>query len=155
ISGSHLALARVVDTYLDLLDQTVRVHPDQLSLVVEGDGSKAYYETKLGSMLAHSAARIIRIVPHNSPWDLLISFGTPKSAILFIAFFLSTRTHLELSKIRRQLLEATVTAKQNTLVKARGKPGELSDPILSLEFGMMRTTTAPPTFRFRAYLPGN
>lgn len=153
ISGAHLSLARAVDRYLDLVDQSARRYPNGVQLLVEGGTSKRFYEKALQALLVHTDARITAVVPHNSPWDLSIAFGSASGSMLFMAFLLATRTHIELSRIRTHVQQTQKVGKKGKSVTS--KSTKVADPILAVDFGRALPQSTSPNFRLRAYLPGN
>lgn len=155
VSGAHLSLARPVEAYLELVGWCSKVYAEGASFVVEGDGSKAYYEQALAPLFANAEAQIMAVVPHNSPWQLSLSFGSASGALFFMALFLATRTQLELSKLHSQMLVSQSTKRRQKATKSRSKAKPPAEPILSLDVGVARLSSTSPTLRLRAYLPGN
>lgn len=154
LSGSHLALARVVDSYLDLLDISVTRSGQAVTLLVEGSGEKAYYRRQLAPLFEHSGGRITSLTPHNSPWEIVISFISARGTLLFLAMFLATRTSFELSRIREALtVQDVAPATDEGLVGPEA--GKSLKQVFALEFGLARPSVRPPGLRLRAYLPGN
>jgi uncharacterized protein YjbI with pentapeptide repeats len=156
LSGANLALARAIDSYLELLELCVSRSPLNVHLLVEGGAKASYYRRELGPMFESSGGRIESLVPHNSPWELTVSFGTASSTMLFVAMFLATRTSFELSKIRDRIAEEKLHGKGEKSGLAR-RPADTVDTkqLLTLEFGLPRPPATSPGLRLRAYLPGN
>jgi hypothetical protein len=154
LSGSHLALARVVDSYLDLLDISVTRSGQLVTLLVEGSGEQAYYRRQLAPLFEHSAGRITSLTPHNSPWEITISFSSAGGTLLFLAMFLATRTSFELSRIREALAVHDVApATDEGLMRLEA--AKSVEQVFALEFGLARPSPRSPGLRLRAYLPGN
>lgn len=161
INGVHLSLARYIDQYLILLEGCVASASQEMSFLVEGRRTHAYYYRELTPLFERAPARIIRLVKHNSPWDLGISFASGTSTVLFMALFLATRTRIELSRIGQKLQDhvSDMPPPEPSSAKASGKRRRNATPgtesILSLEFGGNRVLRSNPNFRLKAYLPGN
>ena len=163
LNGSHLSLSRLVDVYLTALSEFVQGGQDKVVLLVEGHGTKEYYPKALRPMFERAPAEIESVIPHNSPWELTITFTSASSLMFFAALFLATRTQIELSRIRsRRTIRAgettalvpsrTRTAPANE-ESARSVP--LTESIFALEFGGAGQSKNAPAFRLKAYLPGN
>lgn len=159
ISGVHLSLARPVDNFLIVLEQCAASLNRELALLVEGGESKAHYYRALRPLFDRSPAEITRLTEHNSPWELVVSFASGTSPLLFVALFLATRTRIELARISQKLQDRT---KEGSDV--RSKPSERShaadqspniEPVFALDFGGSRIMRTNPNFRLKAYLPGN
>jgi uncharacterized protein YjbI with pentapeptide repeats len=164
VRGVHLSLARLVDHYLILLEESVGRIGNKVLLLVEGGSSEEWYRRNLKAFFDRAPdAKICRLVKRNSPWDLsiVISHG---SILLFMALFLATRTRLQLLKYGDRFVpqeEPSKTAAPPELIKAsptkssRPKANVVTRPILSLEFGGQQALRSTPSFRLQAYLPGN
>ena len=161
ISGTHLLLARPVERYLILLDQYLTSESHQVSLLVEGHQNKAYYYRALSPLFTRGPARITKLVKHNSPWDLGITFASSSSVIFFMGLFFATRTRIELSRIasksERLMLPDVAISNASQKQNIRKKPGKrtANESILCLDFGGNHALRTNPSFRAKAYLPGN
>lgn len=153
LSGAHLSLARAIDVYLELLEACLSAFPTEVTLLVEGHGTPAYYYDTLGPMFERSGAQITRVVPHNSPWDLTISFGPASSALLFMAFFLATRTSFELTKVRSAVESRSLG--NAALAGVGAAAASTSSTLVSLRLGLGKTPPGSPGLRLKAFLPGN
>jgi len=156
IGGVHLSLARAVDPYLALLEELTSSLEEDVRLLVEGPGSKAHYLKSLAPFFEGGGVEIREVRPHNSPWELILSFDAMGAKLLLLALFLSTRTKLELSRIKNS--GSPRTTKQSTALARRAAaepPAPMTEPIISLDFGGTRVVRAAPHLRLRAYLPGN
>jgi uncharacterized protein YjbI with pentapeptide repeats len=162
ITGAHLSLARAVDQYLVILENAA--HLPSVSLLVEGHGKNtvSYYQRALVLLFKRSRAQITRLVPHNSPWELGITFTQGGGALFFMGLLLATRTRIELSRIKKTIEDRLnqpalppVKTKSRHPKQAKGAKHLPPDPILALDFGSGKSMPKNPTFRFRAYLPGN
>lgn len=164
VRGVHLSLARIVDHYLVLLDESIGHFDDKISLLVEGGSSEEWYYRNLKAFFDRAPnARITRLIKHNSPWDLSVAFSHG-SILLFMALFLATRTRLELSRYsdrlaQEQLPTGNAVSKSKAVKRATQGKGSralvVTKPVLSLEFGGQQALRSIPSFRLQAYLPGN
>jgi uncharacterized protein YjbI with pentapeptide repeats len=165
LNGTRLSLARVVDEYLTVLGElTSDWSPETgLVLLVEGHGSKDYYQRTLKPMFDRAPAQIESVVPHNSPWELTLTFASASTLMFFVAFLLATRTHIELSRIRERPRakahgERALAPTGKLRAPARRAPNRiapLTESILSMEFGGAQPSKVAPALRLKAYLPGN
>lgn len=156
LSGSHLALARAIDVYLDSLDRCVEAFPAEMNLLVEGQGTPAFYYRALAPLFERSAASITRVVQHNSPWDLTVTFGPGSSTFLFVAFFLATRTSFELNKLHAAVTKRSFGMQVEKYVEGGGATGATTPTTLfALDVGLAKPPAGSPGFRLKAYLPGN
>jgi hypothetical protein len=130
-----------------------------LGLLVEGGQSKIYYYRLLRPLFDRASAQITKLTRHNSPWDLVVSFASGSSPVLFVALFLATRTRIELAHISQKLQDrATKVGEAQSRHLERRHTASRSphvEPILALDFGGSRMVRTNPNFRLRAYLPGN
>jgi len=164
LNGVHLSLSRVVDQYLVVLDDGLAASHREVNFLVEGHQTKEYYYRVLAPLFARADAQITKLVRHNSPWDLGVTFAPGGTALFFLALFLSTRTRIELARIAEKL---TTTPPENApstalaLTKEPHRRGAHATrdrpvaPIFSLDFGGAASNRRAPNFRLRAYLPGN
>jgi len=163
IGGAHLSLARIVDQYLIILEDCSTAFTHGAVFLVEGEQNEAYYKKVLGPLFQRADARISRLVPHNSPWELAVVFPPHSRVLLFWALFLATRTRIELSRVSRIVPLATAPVKSSPTKRGRRKQDvpvaysavTRAKPILSLEFGGRHVVPTSPTLRLRAYLPGD
>jgi hypothetical protein len=163
LNGVHLSLARVVDQYLVLLEQVTSLSSHEVSFLVEGRHNKDYYYRKLLLLFERATARISKLVQHNSPWDLGVTFAPGGGALLFMALFLATRTRIELQRIGQKLSRPIEGSPQQPSEakpasqhkKRRTSANAAPQTILALDFGASRAMRSTPNFRLRAYLPGN
>jgi len=155
VGGSHMSLARTIETYLELVDFYTVTHRDGALLLVEGDGDLAYYAKALGPLLENRGVHLLSVVPHNSPWELALSFATSHEAMLFFAFMFATRTHLELSQVRQRLSADQTSNKIVERSPSQMKLHAKQEPLLSIDLGVMKEPTSGSQLKFRAYLPGN
>jgi fluoroquinolone resistance protein len=155
ISGDHLALSQTVDGYLELVELCSICYREAASLLVEGNGDLAEYAGLLKPMLASGEVQLLSVVPHNSPWDLALSFGSAHGTMLFFAFFLATRTHFELSQIRAKVPPSGTSSGSAESPVVPARLHATAEPLLSIDLGMIKQSTTGSQLRFRAYLPGN
>lgn len=161
ISGAHLSLARAIDQYLSTLDQAVQTLSQDVTFLVEGEGTEDYYYEALDSLFSRAPARITSLIPHNSPWELALRFAPHASTMAFMALFLATRTRIELSRVAR-----TVEANSRALTVNRGrkkrkrattvdKAVQTPQSLMRVEFGGNHPIGNNPSLQLRAFLPGN
>lgn len=153
LSGTHLSLARAIDVYLELLDTCLLAFPNEVSLLVEGRGTPEFYYQNIAPLFERSGAKITKVVPHNSPWELTISFGPASSALLFMAFFLATRTSFELAKVRTTIEHRSTT--NTALAGADATTSTSPSTLVSLRLGLGKTPAGSPGLRLKAFLPCN
>jgi len=162
ISGIHMSLARAVDEYLVLLGCYCEEHRSKIAFLVEGHHTKSYYYRNLSSLFSRAPARITRLVRHNSPWDLEITFTGATGVMLFLALFLASRTRIELTRLRRTL-EPSPKPKSpgrkkvpsSGMVASNAGAADKPETLFLADFGGNHTLRASPNMRLRAYLPGN
>jgi uncharacterized protein YjbI with pentapeptide repeats len=162
VSGAHLSLARVVDEYLISLEHCTNSVRSEVVFLVEGKETETYYYRALSPLFARTKARIARLVPHNSPWDLAIRFAPHTNVLLFMALFLATRTRIELSRVTQIIRTRSALPSSRRRERGSNKEKEPSEqivphaqPILTLEFGGNLPIGNNPSLRLKAYLPGN
>lgn len=164
LNGVHLSLARVVDQYLVVLDRCAALGRAEVNFLVEGHQTKKYYYRVLAPLFSRADVRITKLVRHNSPWDLGLTFAPGSTALFFMALFLSTRTRIELGRLTARLSEGqqdpatpgpVVPADGPVKRSSRAAAVPSSTPIFTLDFGGAASHRAVPNFRLRAYLPGN
>jgi hypothetical protein len=163
VRGVHLSLARVVDRYLLLLAAIVSRNHEELHLSVEGGSTPEWYYTHLRPLFHRApAARITQLRQRNSPWDMSVIF-THGSLLSFVALFLATRTRFEISRLEDKFSPASPSVQPVTKTspklppRKKGPPSKslALRPVLTLEFGGRQPLQTTPSFRLRAYLPGN
>jgi len=131
--GAHLSLARQIDPLVQLLSEWRGSQRRTLTLLVQGKHTHEFYHNQLAEMFARGNPRIVSLVPHNSPWEMALSFPHGGAVSAFIALFFSTRTQIELqtmrrgppdsgqrikySKLRRKIAALTIGGGQRTKVK--------------------------------------
>jgi hypothetical protein len=109
IYGSHSALSRTVQTYLDALEYLDQAVSERMVLVVEGGGDPNYYERELAPLFERCEGRVVSLTPHNSPWDLVIEF-VGKNHLFFLALLLATRLRFEIYRVSTIAKDATVAS---------------------------------------------
>jgi uncharacterized protein YjbI with pentapeptide repeats len=163
LRGVHLSLARIVDQFLVVLENSAMSPSNQLSFIVEGGSTPSWYYRNLKPLFDRAPGmQIVRLTKHNSPWDLsvLLSHG---GVFFVMALFFATRTRFELSKYTEKLAKADqrLSLQRPPARKAPRREARAStdlvtkQPILSLEFGGHQPIEGTPSFRIQAYLPGN
>jgi uncharacterized protein YjbI with pentapeptide repeats len=161
VSGAHLSLARVIDQYLFILEQSKGRVRNEVTLLVEGGDTKEYYYRALSLLFARANARITKLMPRNSPWDLVIRLAPHTDILMFMALFLATRTRIELSRVTEVMTTSTVSPsrrKGKELAPGKESPGQIvphAEPLLTFEFGGNLPIGSNPSLRLKAYLPGN
>jgi hypothetical protein len=160
ITGAHMSLARAAELYLYTLDQLDGAVGNELTLLVEGGNNHEYYYYELTPLFERAQATIARLAPHNSPWDLVVSFGGSADHFLFIALLLATRLRFELLRLgERQRAEQRrlPAAGRGAIGKASGEreASTKHDTVVEINLGMHRPMPENPTLRLRFYVPGD
>jgi len=160
ITGAHMSLARAAEVYLYTLDQFDVAVGEELTLLVEGGDDYEYYYRDLAPLFERTQAIIARLAPHNSPWDLVVSFVGNPDHFLFVALLLATRLRFELFRLGER-----VRAEQKQLPAAgggsirkaiRGKEASTKgDTVVEINLGVHRPMPENPTLRLKFYVPGD
>lgn len=160
INGVHLSLSRIVDQYLVALEQCTGIADKEVSFLVEGHQHRRYYYRVLQPLFARTPARITKLVRHNSPWDLGLTFSQGSNVMLFMALFLATRTRIELNRISRKVEERSLAGPPASTAGRRKRVSSSSsdvptESLVAVEFGGGGKLRESPQLRLKAYLPGN
>jgi len=113
--GIHLALSRIVETYLLLLADALRSTPSMVHVLVKGPPSVAHFEEVLSEVLTHCGVSIVDARPHNSPTELMFVELIPGGRFFLIALLLATFVRFQL------VAHSTATREQPPASKPKKK----------------------------------
>jgi uncharacterized protein YjbI with pentapeptide repeats len=106
VYGTHLSIARQIDDFGQIMHKFTNSRRRNWTFLVDGKHPKLFYRTELSELFERGRPRIISLVPHNSPWEMMLGFSSSAAVGTFLALFFATRTRIEL----RRMLDATTTA---------------------------------------------
>src|SRR6185436_6985403 len=127
--GAHLILSRIVERFLTLLDglmEHARRNDNSIGLLVEGPLEKAYFRHVLGRWLPQRRIRIVSLVPHNSPLDLIAAALTLEALRGLVAMALTTRVSFEIFKLEQSVAAALPVPAQDGGAPARRRRASAS-----------------------------
>lgn len=153
IIGVHVTLSRLVEEYLVCLMVLQRVFGKDFSLVANGPNEVEYFENRLSHFLTGTPAKVTRVVPHNSPVDVVISWMDGNTAMIILALFLATRTKFEIRKFAQDLGANT----SGTLMEQAGDERGSSMPgmsLFSVSLGFSPDNPAEYGLKLRSLMPG-
>lgn len=99
VYGAQLSIARQIEDLGICVQKFTETKKRNWTFLVEAKHPKSYFKRELPELFRRGLPRIVSLVPHNSPWEMLLSF--PSSAVVgsFLALFFATRTRIELHRI--------------------------------------------------------
>jgi uncharacterized protein YjbI with pentapeptide repeats len=97
--GIYLALSRLVEDYLDVLDASWNSDRNDLWVVAEGPLSRAYHQERLAPFLEHCGVRLGEIRPYNSVLLQLLE-DTNGGRLFALAIILASFVRVELKAVR-------------------------------------------------------
>ena len=96
--GADAIATRMLRDYAEAVDAVTADEPDEITIHVDGPFSPEVYRKTLSPLFKASPLEIAKITPRNSA-DLSL-IGTPSAIMAAVAFLFSTRTRIELSRIK-------------------------------------------------------
>lgn len=159
--GAHLVLSRIVERFLTLLDAltaSAAANDNSIALIAEGPLDRAYFRDVLGRWLPRNRVRIVKLVPHNSPLELIAAAITVDALRPLLAMVLSTRISIEIFKIEQTVVE-TVTVFKTGRTKTTRKTETRLEPKFALQLGRHTTRSGKRSsgglpLRFSSIIPG-
>jgi uncharacterized protein YjbI with pentapeptide repeats len=139
VYGAHLSLTRRIDEFVTSVGRFTETRRRKWVFLVEGKHSREFYRTKLSELFEIGSPRILSLVPHNSPWEMALSFPSSATAGGFLALFFATRTRIEIRKLV-EVLEVTSSKRGRSKV---GRP-----QIAQFTFGAAKSTESKALVHF-------
>ena len=99
VYGVHLNIARQIDDFGVAVHQFGESRRRTGTFLVEGKHPDNFYKRELQELFERGRPRIISLIPHNSPWEMALSFPSAVTVGAFFSLFLATRTRIELRKL--------------------------------------------------------
>lgn len=119
IYGTFLSIARRMEPFRNVMQCIVDSGETNWTFLVVGKYPESFYQSELKDLFDRGDPKIVSLVPHNSPWEMALSFADKSSIAAFMALFLATRTRLELQRIlktvRSKGAERPVTSDRESL----------------------------------------
>lgn len=107
VYGVHLSVGRQIDGFIESLQRIKETRRRNWTFLVEGKHPRSFYRTELNEFFRRGRPRILSLRPHNSPWEMALSFGSTGGVAAFMALFLATRTRVELQRITTHAIVAS------------------------------------------------
>jgi hypothetical protein len=150
--GIHLALSRVVESYLSVLEQMLDALPDRVRVLANGPPSKEYYEATLEDLLEHCGVGISDARPHNSPTEVEFLELLPGGRVFLIALLLATFVRVELLGYSNAFRKRA-TQKTSKKAKHVGKELVKNEEFFELTAGMSAEKRRAYELRVKALMP--
>jgi len=144
VYGTHLSIARQIDDFGLIIRKFTNSRRRNWTFLVDGKHPKAFYRTELSELFECGRPRILSLVPHNSPWEMMLGFPSSAAVGTFLALFFATRTRIEL----RRMLDTTATSAPGTQKRSR----RASTQVAQLVLGAAGTTEAKSLVHFTTQL---
>ncbi|HEX6097552.1 MAG TPA: pentapeptide repeat-containing protein [Thermoanaerobaculia bacterium] len=162
IGGAHLVLSRIVEEFLDLLEQLVVRSSGTLHLIMDGPLDPTYYAAELHEWLGEEV-QVTDVRPYNSAEVILTAIGAVGAVAAalkpVIAMVLSTRTSFELRRLKAELeVQASTNAspvETSAVTPALPSPGDDGEVLLSFGWNQLSRESYAHDLRVRALLPRN
>lgn len=103
VYGVHMSLASYVEGYLALVSDSIKSLSNPLILLVNGPLQKDFYLSEMSYFFDHDGLSITKIIKHNSPNELFVSWQSVANAVPIIALFLASRFKLEFKKLSSEV----------------------------------------------------
>jgi hypothetical protein len=144
VYGTHLSIARQIDDFGVIICKFAKSRRCNWTFLVDGKHSKTFYRTELSELFKRGRPRILSLVPHNSPWEMMLAFPSSAAVGTFLALFFATRTRIEL----RRLLDTT----EDTAPGRQKRSKRASVQVAQLVLGAAGTTEARSLVHFTTQL---
>jgi uncharacterized protein YjbI with pentapeptide repeats len=144
VYGTHLSIARQIDDFGLILRKFTNCRRRNWTFLVDGKHPKAFYRTELFELFERGKPRILSLVPHNSPWEMMLGFPSSAAVGAFLALFFATRTRIEL----RRMLDATAVTAPGHQKRSR----RASTQVAQLVLGAAGTSEAKSLVHFTTRL---
>lgn len=99
VYGTHLTIARQIDDYMTAVNTVCESRRRNWTFLIDGKHTRGFFRLELPELFLRSRPRIVSLVPHNSPWEMLLSFPSTAAVGIFFTLFLATRTRIELQQL--------------------------------------------------------
>jgi uncharacterized protein YjbI with pentapeptide repeats len=144
VYGTHLSIARQINDFGVIIRKFTKSRRRNWTFLVDGKHPKTFYRTELSELFKRRRPRILSLVPHNSPWEMLLAFPSSAAVGTFLALFFATRTRIEL----RRLLDTTGDTSPGRQKRSR----RASVQVAQLVLGAAGTTEARSLIHFTTQL---
>lgn len=130
IYGIHMALALIVEDFLNCVSQVISTIKNPVVFLVNGPMDKGYYLKELSFALDNPELQITKIIKHNSPNELFVSWQSIQGIIPMIAVLMASRFKFEITKISTE----TASSSQKELLLTN-KENLTNDKAFQLQLG--------------------
>jgi hypothetical protein len=161
LGGLHLILSRIVEEFLNVLQQLTEFTSGTVTFLAEGPTDKDYFQRELQSWIQDQDVVISR-VQRNSPLIVEFIASHPTELLTLLGVFLATRTKLEISRLRSSLETVDRRAiKKSSDTRKKGitnLPAIRQEPrpsIFSVSSGMVNSPNPGYELRLLSVLPGS
>ena len=145
VYGAHLSIARQIEDFGLKLAEFSKSRRRTWTFLVDGKHPVAFYKEELAELFDRGRPRIVSLVPHNSPWEMVLTFPSTATLSAFMALFFATRTRVELLRIRGQPNSVLVNQRKRSNRRTR-------DQLAHLTLGAARGTDAKSLFHFSTHV---
>jgi hypothetical protein len=135
VYGAHLSIARQIDDFGIAVRKFAESRRRNWTFLVEGKCPRSNYRRELRELFERGRPRIVSLVPHNSPWEMALSFPSAATVGAFFGLFLATRTRIEI----RRLLDTVAP-----LPTSRGRSKSNRVQVAQLTLGAAKGAEAKP-----------
>lgn len=116
VYGAHTSIARQIEEFAMAVHSFAESRRRRWTFLVDGKHEDDFYRDELEELFKRGQPRIISLIPHNSPWEMTLSFPSAATVGAFFGLFLATRTRIEL---RRLLIDASANPKLRSRSKSK------------------------------------
>src|SRR3984957_4172330 len=74
VYGAHLSIARKIEILGGISSAFIRTRRRNWTFLVDAKHPKAFYKEELIELFERGRPRIVSLVPHNSPWEMALTF---------------------------------------------------------------------------------
>ena len=161
LGGLHLILSRIVEEFLQVLQQIADLTFGSVTFAAEGPTNPHYFRKELDRWIVSEDVEIAR-VERNSPLILEFIASHPTSLLPLLGVFLATRTKLEITRLKSAIEKVDPAERKKVSGKQRKGISNLpvvrqeSKPtIFSLSAGMVNNPNPAYELRMLSVLPGS
>ena len=162
LMGIQMYNARLFEAFLVLVSDLTKLTEKELVLLVSGPLDKDFFLTNLNIIFQHKQVELKKLIPHNSPLEMFLQFGSTQSVIVTISILLSSRFKFELKRIEKQLkaektkMKSFLTTNGNAeIAEVNQKQIQNINSLLTFHVGGGKDKLSLLELRFSAMMPGS
>lgn len=153
VYGIHMGLTKYTEEFLSLCESTIRRLENPVILLANGPENKEFYMDSLPFLGDISGLRVLKVVKHNSPNEVFISWSSYVDILPMVALLLATRIKLEIKQfkngdLKKKTINTTLPAIQITSTR------NSSSQKFKLNFGLNPDNAHQYGLKLKSIFPG-